>query len=220
MTGDLFDLDPQLLPPRPDRVPLGPGAFLFPGLALPMVDRFLSGIEDISAQSPFRHMSTPGGKPMSVAMTSCGPLGWVSDRRGYRYQANDPANGKPWPPMPLDWLDFANRAAALAGFAGFTPQACLINRYDPGARLSLHQDRDEHNLAQPIVSVSLGLPAIFAFGGPERSDKTVRHALSHGDVVVWGGPSRLYHHAVLPILEGFHPMVGRCRLNLTFRRVD
>ena len=163
-------------------------------------------------------MMTPGGHQMSVAMTSCGDAGWVTDQRGYRYDGADPDSGKPWPQMPAVLRDLAKAAAGEAGFAGFTPDACLINRYVPGARMSLHQDKDEKDFAAPIVSVSLGLPAIFMFGGIKRSDKTQRYRLQHGDVVVWGGPSRLFYHGVAPLADGEHPLLGRQRINLTFRK--
>jgi alkylated DNA repair protein (DNA oxidative demethylase) len=155
---------------------------------------------------------------MSVAMTNCGALGWLSDRRGYRYDPIDPDTGQPWPALPASFRELAAMAAARAGFEGFEPDACLVNRYDPGARLSLHQDRDERDYRQPIVSVSLGLPAVFLFGGIERAEKAMRMPLAHGDVVVWGGPARLSHHGILPLKEGEHPLTGRCRINLTFRK--
>jgi alkylated DNA repair protein (DNA oxidative demethylase) len=155
---------------------------------------------------------------MSVAMTNCGALGWVSDRRGYRYTTEDPLSGQPWPPMPVLFSRLAENAAQAAGFADFKPDACLVNRYVPGARLTLHQDKDESNFSAPIVSVSLGLPAVFLFGGNSRKDKQHRIALQHGDVVVWGGLARLYHHGVLPLKDGHHADLGRQRVNLTFRR--
>jgi alkylated DNA repair protein (DNA oxidative demethylase) len=157
---------------------------------------------------------------MSVAMTNCGTLGWVSDRRGYRYDRRDPDRGAPWPAMPPVFLELASAAAARAGFAGFRPDACLVNRYDAGARLTLHQDKDELDLDAPIVSVSLGIPAVFQWGGEQRSDRPRRVPLVHGDVVVWGGPSRLRFHGVLPMREDHHPLVGACRINLTFRKVE
>jgi alkylated DNA repair protein (DNA oxidative demethylase) len=163
-------------------------------------------------------MLTPGGRKMSVGMTSCGTVGWVSDREGYRYSAHDPVSGDPWPPMPDAFRDLATQAAERAGFAAFRPDACLINRYEPGTRLSLHQDKDEKDFDAPIVSVSLGLPATFLFGGAHRSDTTQRVRLVHGDVVVWGGPSRLRYHGVLPLEDGDHPLLGRTRINLTFRK--
>lgn len=177
-------------------------------------DDTLARVEAIAAAAPFRHMITPGGFRMSVAMTNCGALGWVSDRSGYRYSPVDPETGLPWPPMPESFLRLASEAAASANFLAFVPEACLINRYAPGAKMSLHQDRDERDLSQPIVSVSLGLPAVFLFGGPSRKDPVQRIALEHGDVVVWGGPARLFYHGVMPLKEGARPY----RFNLTFRR--
>lgn len=155
---------------------------------------------------------------MSVAMTNCGERGWITDHTGYRYDAIDPRSDAPWPAMPLVFQDLARRAAEQGGFAGFTPDACLVNRYEPGTRLSLHQDKDELDLSAPIVSVSLGLPAIFLFGGMARSDKPRRFRLVHGDVVVWGGPSRLAYHGVAPLADGEHELLGRQRINLTFRK--
>ena len=163
-------------------------------------------------------MVTPGGHQMSVAMTNCGALGWVTDRTGYRYDGNDPETGKPWPAMPAAFCRLAGQAAAQAGFFEFSPDACLINRYQPGARMSLHQDKDEDDFGAPIVSVSLGLPAIFLFGGLKRSDKPRRFRLQHGDVVVWGGPARLAFHGVAPLADGEHALIGRQRINLTFRK--
>jgi DNA oxidative demethylase len=163
-------------------------------------------------------MVTPGGYEMSVAMTNCGSAGWVTDRSGYRYDRNDPQGGKPWPAMPPSFRALAAQAAEAAGFAGFSPDACLINRYQPGARMSLHQDKDELDFGAPIVSVSLGLPAIFLFGGLKRSDKPRRFRLQHGDIVVWGGPARLVFHGVAPLADGEHAVLGRQRINLTFRK--
>jgi alkylated DNA repair protein (DNA oxidative demethylase) len=197
---------------------LAPGAWLLRAFALGKVPALLTAIEGITAAAPFRHLVTPGGFRMSVAMSNCGSLGWVSDRRGYRYDACDPLTGRPWPPMPPVLLELARTAAQTAGFPDFGPDACLVNRYEPGARLTLHQDRDESDLSAPIVSVSLGLPAIFLFGGNSRSDRQRRVPLQHGDVVVWGGPARLYHHGVLAVKDGHHEILGSQRLNLTFRR--
>jgi len=191
---------------------------LLRGFARPIQHELLRALDEITGQSPFRHMSTPGGFEMSVAMTNCGSLGWVTDAKGYRYDVNDPVSGKPWPAMPSVFRELAERAAAQGGFAGFVPDACLINRYEPGARMSLHQDRDETDFSAPIVSVSLGLPAIFMFGGLKRSDKPARYRLEHGDVVVWGGPSRLFFHGVAPLAAGEHALLGRKRINLTFRK--
>jgi alkylated DNA repair protein (DNA oxidative demethylase) len=214
MTTDLFD-STEILPSREQ---IAEGAMLLRGFARPIQHDLLSAIETITAQAPFRHMSTPGGYQMSVAMTNCGALGWVTDRTGYRYDGIDPTSRKPWPEMPPIFRELAGQAAAQAGFAGFRPEACLVNRYEPGARLSLHQDRDEKNYDEPIVSVSLGLPATFLWGGLKRSDKTVRYRLEHGDVVVWGGPSRLVFHGVAPLADGEHALLGRRRINLTFRK--
>ena len=179
----------------------------------------IAALRDIEAQSPFRHMVTPGGHQMSVAMTNCGSFGWVTDRAGYRYDPNDPETGTSWPAMPPSLRALAGEAAVAAGFEEFSPEVCLINRYAPGARMSLHQDKDEHDFGAPIVSVSLGLPAIFLFGGLKRSDKTRRFRLEHGDVVVWGGAARLVFHGIAPLADGEHALMGRQRINLTFRKV-
>jgi len=198
-------------------VDLAPGATLLRGFVTDETG-VKAALDRIAALAPFRHMLTPGGRLMSVAMTSCGSVGWVSDRRGYRYDAVDPGTGIAWPPMPDAFAELAGRAASCCGFAGFAPDACLINRYEPGTKLSLHVDRDERDFSAPIVSVSLGLPAVFLFGGLRRGDSTERIPLFSGDVVVWGGPSRLRYHGVLPLDEGDHPLTGRCRINLTFRK--
>lgn len=198
-------------------LPLGAGASLLRGFAAPVADEMWSDLAKILGAAPLRHMVTPGGLRMSVAMSNCGALGWVSDRRGYRYDPVDPDSGRAWPAMPSSLSSLAGAAAERAGFPGFIPDACLINRYEPGARLSLHQDRDERDFSQPIVSVSLGLPAVFLFGGLKRSDATARVPLVHGDVVVWGGPSRLRYHGVLALKAGCHALTGECRVNLTFR---
>ncbi|KRE89122.1 alpha-ketoglutarate-dependent dioxygenase [Frateuria sp. Soil773] len=198
--------------------PLCDGAVVLRGFALDDAAALLRAIDAIAAQAPFRHLVTPGGFRMSVGMTNAGPLGWVSDRRGYRYDPVDPESGRPWPALAPSFLHLAGAAAAQAGFDGFVPDACLVNRYVPGTRLSLHQDRDERDLGQPIVSVSLGLPATFLFGGMQRTDRQRRVPLAHGDVAVWGGPARLRFHGVLPLKPGHHPSLGECRINLTFRR--
>jgi alkylated DNA repair protein (DNA oxidative demethylase) len=196
---------------------LAPGAVLLRGFALPGAIELISGIEKVIAAAPLRHMVTPGGFRMSVATANCGALGWLSDRKGYRYGACDPESGKPWPSIPDAFLRLAREAAGAAGFAAFVPDACLVNRYAPGARLTLHQDRNERDFRQPIVSVSLGIPAVFLFGGFKRRDKPARIPLEHGDVAVWGGPSRLRFHGVMPLKEAQHPLLGACRFNLTFR---
>jgi len=214
MTADLFDS----LDGRPAREQIAEGAVLLRGFARLIQLDLRDALRKIADQAPFRHMQTPGGHHMSVAMTNCGPFGWVTDRAGYRYDAIDPVSQRPWPAIPLIFRELAGQAAAQAGFAGFWPDACLINRYEPGARMSLHQDRDERDLAAPIVSVSLGLPAIFLFGGARRSDRPQRYRLQHGDVAVWGGPSRLFFHGVAPLADGEHALFGRQRINLTFRK--
>lgn len=212
---DLFDSVSEL---RPSRQPLAEGAVLLRGLAARRECELVAALHDVVAEAPFRHMMTPGGHQMSVAMTNCGSVGWITDRTGYRYGQSDPETARPWPAMPLPFRELAGQAAAEAGFGGFSPDACLINRYRPGARMSLHQDRDERDLGAPIVSVSLGLPAIFLFGGLKRSDKPRRFRLEHGDVVVWGGPARLAFHGVAPLADGEHNLIGRQRINLTFRK--
>ena len=197
---------------------LGPGSVVLRGFAASEAECLYGEIGKIVATAPFRQMLTPGGFRMSVAMSNCGTVGWVTDQSGYRYQPNDPESGQPWPPMPAIFSRLAETAAAAAGFSGFAPDACLINRYAPGTRLSLHQDRDEGNYAHPIVSVSLGIPAVFLWGGAQRADKARRIALLHGDVVVWGGPARLRFHGVLPLPEASHALTGAHRINIIFRK--
>ena len=212
---DLFADIPDV---RPSQEAMAERAVLLRGFAKPFEADLIADINAIVAQAPFRHMVTPGGHQMSVAMTNCGSVGWVTDRTGYRYDGADPESGKPWPAMPPSFRRLAGQAAAQAGFDGFSPEACLINRYQPGARMSLHQDKDETDFAAPIVSVSLGLPAIFLFGGLKRSDKPRRFRLEHGDVAVWGGPARLTYHGIAPLADGEHALMGRQRINLTFRK--
>jgi alkylated DNA repair protein (DNA oxidative demethylase) len=199
------------------RVVLGPRAVVLRGFAVARGSELVAAIGAVAAVSPFRHMVVPGGWKMSVALTNCGEAGWVTDRTGYRYDAIDPETGRPWPPMPRAFAELATEAAQAAEFA-FHPDACLVNRYAPGARLSLHQDRNERDFGEPIVSVSLGLPAIFLWGGQTRGDRTRRIPLFHGDVVVWGGPDRLTFHGVHTLAEGEHPLTGAYRYNFTFRR--
>jgi alkylated DNA repair protein (DNA oxidative demethylase) len=213
--ADLFDSVPDV---RPSREEIAEGAVLLRGFARSGEADLIAALRAVIEAAPFRHMSTPGGHQMSVAMTNCGSVGWVTDRTGYRYDGIDPQSGKPWPAMPPAFRSLADRAAAEAGFVGFSPDACLVNRYVSGARMSLHQDMDEEHFGAPIVSVSLGLPAIFLFGGLKRSDKTQRYRLEHGDIVVWGGPARLVFHGVAPLADGEHAVMGRQRINLTFRR--
>jgi len=214
VSGDLFA---GLSPPRTKQA-LAADAWLLPGFAAAESDALLAEVAKIAAVSPFRHMVTPGNFRMSVAMTNCGAAGWVTDRAGYRYQPLDPETGRAWPPLPPLFLDLAARAAAEAGFPGFVPDAGLINRYEPGTRLSLHQDRNERDAAQPIVSVSLGVPAVFLFGGSRRADTPKRWRLEHGDVVVWGGASRFAFHGIASLAENEHAATGRVRFNLTFRK--
>jgi len=208
MLPDLFD------EPRQE---LAEGAVLLRGFALDRETELVRAVTDVAVAAPFRHMVTPGGFSMSVAMTNCGRAGWVTDRTGYRYDPRDPESGRNWPVMPDVFADLAKRAAGEAGYPDFHPESCLINRYEPGARMSLHQDRNERDFGQPIVSMSLGLPATFLFGGPKRADRPLRVPLSHGDVVVWGGSARLRFHGVAPLADGVHPLLGRQRINLTFR---
>jgi alkylated DNA repair protein (DNA oxidative demethylase) len=197
-------------------MPLQPGALLLGGFAALEADALLADIRTIAATAPFRSMVTPGGWPMSVAMTNCGSVGWVTDRTGYRYDPVDPQSGERWPAMPEAFRRLAIQAAEAAGYAGFDPDSCLMNRYEPGSRLSLHQDRNERDFAAPIVSVSLGLPATFLWGGASRGDRPMRVRLLHGDVVVWGGSARLTFHGVDTVRDGDGPS-GKFRYNLTLR---
>lgn len=212
---DLFD---EIERGRTWREDVCEGAVVLRGHALAIETELLNAIADVIAQAPLRHMTTPGGFRMSVAMTSCGQYGWVTDRSGYRYDTLDPDSGKPWPQMPGLLSNLAQEAALAAGFSGFLPNSCLINCYEPGARMSLHQDKDEQDFRQPIVSVSLGIPAVFQFGGDRREDKAARIPLQHGDVVVWGGVARLRYHGVLALKPATHPLLGARRINLTFRK--
>jgi alkylated DNA repair protein (DNA oxidative demethylase) len=215
LTFDLFaDAEPEQ---QPRREQIGEQSYVLRGFALPWLGRLLPALEEVLAVAPFRQMVTPGGFTMSVALSSCGTFGWTTDRNGYRYTRDDPQTGEPWPMMPEVFSQLAQAAAQAAGFTDFAPDSCLINRYIPGAKMSLHQDKDEHSYAAPIVSVSLGLPAIFLFGGFARGDKSQRIPLFHGDIVVWGGVDRLRYHGVLPIKDGHHPKLGEQRINFTFR---
>jgi alkylated DNA repair protein (DNA oxidative demethylase) len=212
---ELFDADAA---PAASRVQLEPGAFVLRAFALDEAPALLDAIQVVAQAAPFRHMTTARGLRMSVAMTNCGEAGWLSDRRGYRYDAIDPVTNRPWPAIPDVFAHLAGRAASAAGFEGFVPNACLVNRYEPGTRLTLHQDRDEQDFAAPIVSVSLGVPATFLWGGAARAVRPRRVGLGHGDVVVWGGPARLNFHGVDPLKDALHPLTGSTRFNLTFRR--
>lgn len=210
---DLFDER------RPEQ--LAPGAMFFPGRALATESQVLRGLQFVVSASPFRHFETRRGFKLFAAMTNCGKWGWVSDRRGYRYQEQDPKKNAPWPSMPRAFLQLAERAASEAGFSGYTPDCCLVNRYAIGAKMGLHQDADEIDFEAPIVSVSLGLPAVFQFGGAERRDPVRKLPLRHGDVLVWGGPSRLNYHGILPVKSGDPiPGIGPYRVNLTFRKAS
>jgi alkylated DNA repair protein (DNA oxidative demethylase) len=197
---------------------LAPGAVILRGFAHAVEDALVDALKEVVASAPLRHMVTPGGFRMSVAMTNCGKLGWVSSAAGFRYDPVDPDSGQRWPPMPHAFLELADHAAARAGFAGFVPDACLINRYEPGARLTLHQDRNERDFDAPIVSVSLGLPEVFLFGGVRRADRPIRVQLRHGDTAVWGGPARLRYHGVAALKGGEHDRLGAQRINLTLRK--
>jgi alkylated DNA repair protein (DNA oxidative demethylase) len=208
-TGDLLDKS---------AVSLGEGGVVLRGFAHHQGAALIAAVDEIAAAAPFRNMITPGGFRMSVAMTNCGSAGWVTDRKGYRYTPDDPVTGRLWPPIPALFRSLAANAAAAAGYPGFEPDACLMNSYEPGTRLSLHRDENERDMAAPIVSVSLGLPAVFLFGGHQRGDRARRIALESGDVVVWGGPLRLVYHGVAPLADGEHPLTGRRRINLTFRK--
>lgn len=210
-TAELFDIDVGVQT-------LAPGALLLRGFALAHEDAVVAALSQVVARAPLRQMITPGGFRMSVAMTNCGAIGWVSDASGYRYDPRDPDSGRSWPAMPAAFAELATSAAASAGFDGFMPDACLVNRYDPGARLTLHQDRNERDFGAPIVSVSLALSAIFLFGGIRRAERPLRVPLRHGDVVVWGGPARLRYHGVAAVRPGHHPRIGAHRINLTFRK--
>jgi alkylated DNA repair protein (DNA oxidative demethylase) len=217
-TFDLFaDAEPEQQP-RLERI--GEQSCVLRGFALPWMDQLLPALEAVLVAAPFRQMITPGGFTMSAAMSSCGTWGWTTDRSGYRYSRNDPQTDAPWPTMPDVFFALAQAAAKEAGFTDFVPDSCLINRYVPGAKMSLHQDKDEKSYAAPIVSVSLGLPAMFLFGGFERSDKSQRVPLLHGDIVVWGGVDRLRYHGILPIKDGQHPRLGEQRINFTFRTAE
>lgn len=214
-TAPLFDLDDHL---AGTETRLGPQALVLRGFALPYVERLWPALQAVLEQAPFRHMLTPGGKRMSVALSNCGALGWTSDTEGYRYTRTDPLTGQPWPALPAPFMQLAEEAARQAGFASFKPDACLINRYLPGTRMSLHQDRNECDLSAPIVSVSLGIPAVFLWGGQRRADSARRVPLFHGDVAVWGGQDRLRFHGVAPLKDDTHPLLGAERINFTFRR--
>lgn len=205
-------------PEHPGRLPLEPGAVVLRAFAFEEARVLLAAIERVAQMSPWRHMTTVRGWRMSVAMTNCGEAGWLSDSSGYRYDAIDPQTKRHWPALPRAFVDLAGRAARATGFDHFVPNACLINRYEPGARLSLHQDRNERDFDEPIVSVSLGTPAMFLWGGRTRAERPRRVLLEHGDVVVWGGPARLNFHGIEELQTHTHELTGNVRFNLTLRR--
>jgi DNA oxidative demethylase len=213
----LTDLLSSLEPARTVQL-LSEAAVVLRGFARDTAARLVAEVDGITAVAPFRNMVTPGGFRMSVGMTNCGRAGWVTDRKGYRYEPVDPITGMPWPAIPECFRHLAATAAEAAGYPGFEPDACLINLYEPGTRLSLHRDENERDMTAPIVSVSLGLPAIFMFGGNRRSDRSRRILLESGDIVVWGGPDRLVYHGVAPLADGNDPLIGNRRINLTFRK--
>ena len=194
------------------------GATLLRGFAVEQASDLVEALGPITEVAPFRHMITPGGYIMSVAMTNCGQVGWVTNRSGYHYDPQDPETSRAWPELPSAFTALAAAAAAAAGYLGFVPDSCLVNRYAPGARMSLHQDKNEHDLSAPIVSLSFGLPAVFLFGGLKRSDRPRRIRLESGDAVVWGGPARMTYHGVAPLADGYDPLTGNCRINLTLRK--
>jgi alkylated DNA repair protein (DNA oxidative demethylase) len=200
------------------REAIGTRAWVLRGRARSEAAALLAAVDEIQRAAPFRHMVTPGGFKMSVALTNCGPLGWTTDRRGYRYTPTDPETGLPWPRMPQTFAALARVAAHEVGFEDFVPDACLMNRYLPGSKMSLHQDKDERDFTAPIVSVSLGMSALFLFGGHERAARAARIPLHHGDVVVWGGEDRLRYHGLLRLEGEPHPLIGAQRINLTFRK--
>lgn len=203
---------------RPALIPLAEGAAWLPGFALPFMDTLWPCVQQHLSKNPPQQMITPGGYPMSVKTTSMGDFGWVSSAQGYDYSAINPVNDQPWPPLAPVILQLAQAAAESAGYLHFVPDSCLINIYEPGSKMGLHQDKDEKDFSQPIVSVSLGIPAIFLFGGARRNDRSIKIPLQHGDVVVWGGASRRYYHGVAKINSATHPLLGGKRINLTLRK--
>ena len=214
MQTDLFD-DASLFPSQQQ---LAEGVCLLSGQANSMMPAIWQAVEDVLRQAPLRQMQTPGGYTMSVAMSNCGELGWISDRHGYRYSRLDPQSGQPWPAMPEILQELARIWAAEAGFDNFVSNACLINCYQAGSKMSLHLDRDERDFAHPILTLSLGLPARFMLGGLQRQDPYRKLLLQHGDVLVFGGPARLCFHGIMPLADGDHALLGKRRISLTFRR--
>jgi len=200
---------------EPTHEEIFPGAVLMRSLALPQDNEFFTAAEAIIAARPLHHTTTPSGLPMGVMVTDCG------DSRAFanRWDTANPERMRLWPPMPPLLRDFAIRCAVRSGFPQFRPDACHINRYQAGTKLGLHQDRHECDWTQPIVSLSFGLECIFLLGGLQRTDKPRRILLEHGDVIVWGGPSRMRFHGVQPLKPGHHPLTGPYRYNLTFRKI-
>ena len=196
---------------------LDDGAVLLRGWAAAQDAQWIAAVRAVAAQAPFRTMTRPGGAALSVAMTNCGNWGWVSNAQRYSYSSVDPQTGQPWPAMPAFMRAQAVAAAAAAGYPGYAPDACLMNRYLPGAKMPLHRDEDEMDWEAPIVSVSLGLPCTFLWGGRTRQDPVRRVPLVHGDVLVWGGATRMTYHGVNPLRDGHHHLLGAERWNLTFR---
>jgi DNA oxidative demethylase len=203
---------------QPNKLEVDKDAYYLSGYALTNEKALIIDLHEVLSQASLRQMMTKMGFYTSAAMTNCGQLGWVSDRKGYRYEALNPLTGKSWPAMPVSFFQLAQNAALEAGFSDFKPDACLINQYKVGASMGLHQDKNELDFTQPILSVSLGIPAIFKFGGLSRSDKPIKIRLTHGDIVVWGGDARLNYHGIIPLQPNNHAVLGPYRYNLTFRK--
>lgn len=198
------------------RIDIVPGMVLLRGFANSPI--LIESLSQVLAHSPLRQMETSRGFKMSVHTSNCGEAGWISDRRGYRYVKQDPLNGKPWPDLPIAFKSVAQDAAIEAGFSAYEPDVCLINRYRPGNQMGAHQDKDEQDFTQPIVSVSLGIDARFFVIGPEKRGSSTAVDLTDGDVLVFGGPARKFFHGVRKLRESIHPALGAVRWNLTFRK--
>jgi len=200
---------------EPTHEEIFPGATLMRGLAQAQDGEFLEAMQGVLSAAPLHHATTPTGLPMGVMVSDCG----TPEAFRRRWDPANPAVRQMWPPMPRALLDFSLRCAVRAGFPLFRPDTCHVNRYQAGTKLGLHQDRHECDMSQPIVSVSFGLECVFLLGGLERTDSPKRILLEHGDVIVWGGPSRMRFHGVQPLKPGHHPLTGPYRYNLTFRKV-